>query len=149
MTMLPSSRPQTSRPWAGMYTLAVTFSGSLMFGIKLSWSIIPAGRGVSLSKASWRDIEVVACSPVGTERKKLIKEPEQECLHYEISKLQLLVCHNTLFKVKDTFLRSIPWLPQGQGSYTRKQYMRDWENIRFKLQEVITQADSTWHFQTS
>lgn len=42
-----------------------------MFGIKLSWSIIPAGRGVSLSKASWRDIEVVVCSPVRTERKKI------------------------------------------------------------------------------
>lgn len=64
ITMLPSSRPQTKRPCAGMYTLAVTLSGSLMFGIKLSWSIIPAGRGVSLSKASWRDTEVVVGSPV-------------------------------------------------------------------------------------
>lgn len=68
MTMLPSSRPHTSRPWAGMYTLAVTLRGSLMFGIKLSWSIIPAGRGVSLSKASWRDTEVVVCRPVHMEK---------------------------------------------------------------------------------
>jgi len=41
-----------------------------MFGIKLSWSIIPAGRGVSLSKASWRDTEVVVCSPARKEKKK-------------------------------------------------------------------------------
>lgn len=52
--MLPSSRPHTSRPWDGMYTLAVTLMGSLELGRTLSWSMMPAGDGMSLSKASWR-----------------------------------------------------------------------------------------------